>query len=145
MDRFPDDWNALTKKLLAGQMLDNAILRDVSSKNGAARCEAQSRGSCLCGARGEPVSGVQGAGRRSTSVRYRSIRSDDASLREAMRAVAGERRRFGYRRIHAMLKRQGIVMNQKKLRRLYREEKLQLRRGVQLQAQGGMPERPLAH
>jgi putative transposase len=38
------------------------------------------------------------------------------------------RRRFGYRRIHVMLERQGIVMNQKKLRRLYREEKLQVRR-----------------
>ena len=63
-----------------------------------------------------------------TSVRYRSVRPDDASLREAMRAVAGERRRFGYRRIHIMLRRQGIVMNQKKLRRLYREEKLQVRR-----------------
>ncbi|ABS69227.1 Integrase catalytic region [Xanthobacter versatilis] len=63
-----------------------------------------------------------------TSVRYRSVRPDDAPLREAMRAVAGERRRFGYRRIHIMLRRQGIVMNQKKLRRLYREEKLQVRR-----------------
>lgn len=63
-----------------------------------------------------------------TSVRYRSVRPDDTSLREAMRAMAGERRRFGYRRIHVMLRRQGVVMNQKKLRRLYREEKLQVRR-----------------
>jgi putative transposase len=31
--------------------------------------------------------------------------------------VASERRRFGYRRIHMMLDRQGIVMNLKKLRR----------------------------
>ena len=38
-----------------------------------------------------------------------------------MKVVAVERRRFGYRRIHVMLDRQGIVMNQKKLRRLYRE------------------------
>lgn len=45
-----------------------------------------------------------------------------------MRAVAGERGRFGYRRIHVMLSRQGIVMNQKKLRRLCRQEKLQVRR-----------------
>lgn len=45
-----------------------------------------------------------------------------------MKAVAAERRRFGYRRIHVMLERQGIVMNLKKLRRLYREEKLQVRR-----------------
>jgi len=63
-----------------------------------------------------------------TSMRYRSFRPDDAGLRKAMKAVAGERRRFGYRRIHIMLRRQGIVMNHKKLRRLYREEKLQVRR-----------------
>ena len=62
------------------------------------------------------------------SVRHRSVRPDGAGLRAAMRVVAGERRRFGYRRIHIMLGRQGIVMNQKKLRRLYREEKLQARR-----------------
>ncbi len=63
-----------------------------------------------------------------SSVRYKSIRPDDRDLREAIREVAAERRRFGYRRIHIMLQRQGIVMNQKKLRRLYREERLQVRR-----------------
>ena len=63
-----------------------------------------------------------------SSVRYKSIRPDDSDLREAMKMVAAERRRFGYRRIHIMLQRQGIVMNQKKLRRLYREERLQVRR-----------------
>ena len=63
-----------------------------------------------------------------SSVRYRSMRPDDGEARAAMKAVAAERRRFGYRRIHVMLERQGIVMNLKKLRRLYREEKLQVRR-----------------
>ena len=63
-----------------------------------------------------------------SSIRYRSIRPDDGALREAMKKVASERRRFGYRRIHLMLQRQGIAMNHKKLRRLYREEKLQVRR-----------------
>ena len=63
-----------------------------------------------------------------STVRYTITRPDDALLREAMKAVAAGRRRFGYRRIHIMLDRQGIVMNQKKLRRLYREEKLQVRR-----------------
>jgi putative transposase len=63
-----------------------------------------------------------------STVRYASSRPDDAPLREAMKAVASERRRFGYRRVHIMLDRMGIVMNQKKLRRLYREEKLQVRR-----------------
>ncbi|CAM5776293.1 hypothetical protein LMIY3S_05455 [Labrys miyagiensis] len=50
-----------------------------------------------------------------STVRYTSTRPDDALLREAMKGVAAERRRFGYRRIHIMLDRQGIVMNQKKL------------------------------
>ncbi|WP_157933085.1 IS3 family transposase, partial [Roseovarius salinarum] len=53
---------------------------------------------------------------------------DDSDLRKAMKTVAAERRRFGYRRVHVMLTRQGWQMNLKKLRRLYREEKLQVRR-----------------
>lgn len=78
-----------------------------------------------------------------SSVRYRSVRPDDASIREAMKKVASERRRFGYRRIHVMLGRQGIVMNLKKLRRLYREEKLTVRkRGGRKRALG--TRRPLA-
>jgi putative transposase len=45
-----------------------------------------------------------------------------------MRAIARERRRFGYRRLHVMLKREGLAVNHKKLFRLYREEKLSVRR-----------------
>jgi len=45
-----------------------------------------------------------------------------------MKKLASERRRFGYRRIHVMLVRQGIVFNLNKLRRLYREEKLTVRK-----------------
>ncbi len=63
-----------------------------------------------------------------SSVPYRSLRPDDADVREAMRQVAEERRRFGNRRIYLMLQRQGIRTNQKKLRRLYAEERLQVRK-----------------
>ena len=63
-----------------------------------------------------------------SSVRYKSISDDDTGVREAMKQVAAERRRFGYRRIHVMLQRQGIHINHKKLSRLYREEKLQVRK-----------------
>jgi len=61
-------------------------------------------------------------------VRYQTKRPDDSDLREEIRLVAKERRRFGYRRIQVMLERKGIYMNHKKLRRLYTEEKLQVRR-----------------
>jgi len=61
-------------------------------------------------------------------VRYRSIRIDDAELREAIKRVSRDRRRFGYRRIHVMVEREGHMVNHKKLRRIYTEEKLQVRR-----------------
>jgi putative transposase len=63
-----------------------------------------------------------------TSVRYRSRRPDDTPVRARLRELASIRRRFGYRRLHILLRREGIVMNHKKLRRLYREERLQVRR-----------------
>ena len=69
---------------------------------------------------------VTGADR--TSVRYRSSRADDEPIRVRLRELAAERRRFGYRRLHVLLTREGLIMNHKKLRRLYREERLQVRR-----------------
>jgi putative transposase len=62
------------------------------------------------------------------SVRYRSLRPDDAVARARLRELASIRRRFGYRRLYILLTREGIIMNHKKLRRLYREERLQVRR-----------------
>jgi putative transposase len=58
---------------------------------------------------------------------YRSRRNDDA-LRADMRIVAGERRRFGYRRLAIMLRRKGHRYNLKKIYRLYREEGLMVKR-----------------
>lgn len=63
-----------------------------------------------------------------TSMRYRSRRGDDTELREKLRALAQERRRFGYRRLHILLRRDGIMINRKKTQRLYREEGLTVRR-----------------
>ncbi len=62
------------------------------------------------------------------TVRYETSRSDDRDLRERMKALAHERRRFGYRRLHVLLKREGLRVNHKKLFRLYREEKLTVRK-----------------
>ena len=63
-----------------------------------------------------------------SSIRYRSRRPDDADLRARLRELAAQRRRFGYRRLHVLLRRDGTRLNHKKLRRLYREERLQVRR-----------------
>jgi putative transposase len=61
-------------------------------------------------------------------VRYRSRRPDDMGVRSRIRELAAERRRFGYRRLHFLLKKEGLAMNQKRFRRLYREEGLQVRK-----------------
>lgn len=60
--------------------------------------------------------------------RYASRRPDDEGSRERLRALAGERRRFGYRRLHILLARGGHCVNHKKLFRLYRAERLGVRR-----------------
>jgi putative transposase len=74
-----------------------------------------------------------------STMRYSSRRGDDTDLRDAIKRVSRERRRFGCRRIHVMIAREGFEVNHKKVRRIYREEKLQVRRrgaGSALWAQG---------
>ena len=61
-------------------------------------------------------------------MRYRKKRKNDTAERELLRALAAERRRFGYRRLREMAKRKGRHMNLKKVYRLYREEGLAVRR-----------------
>jgi putative transposase len=63
-----------------------------------------------------------------SSMNYLPRRPDDSILRQRLRELAAERRRFGYRRLGWLLAREGHAMNRKKLYRLYREEKLMVRR-----------------
>jgi putative transposase len=60
--------------------------------------------------------------------RYRSQRPDDVGLRQRLRQLASERRRFGYRRLHLLLEREGVHINWKRLYRLYKEERLTVRK-----------------
>lgn len=60
--------------------------------------------------------------------RYASRRPDDAAVRARQKDLALERRRFGYRRLHILLRREGIELNRKKLFRLYREEVLTVKK-----------------
>ncbi|MEO1317974.1 MAG: IS3 family transposase [Pseudomonadota bacterium] len=123
------DENVKLKRLYADAMLDNAGLRDLlgpkvvtpAAKRTAVALlvedhEMSERRACH----------LVGADR--TMIRYRSRRPDDAALRERMRVLAGERRRFGYRRLHVLLRQEELVMNRKKTERLYREERLTVRR-----------------
>ena len=57
-----------------------------------------------------------------STFQYHKKTGADADLRERLKTLAGERRRFGYRRLGILLQREGLAVNHKKLFRLYREE-----------------------
>ncbi len=72
------------------------------------------------------ASSLVGLGRK--TYRYASRRPADDAIRKRLRELSSERRRFGYRRLHILLRREGIEVNHKKLLRLYREERLTVRK-----------------
>jgi putative transposase len=62
------------------------------------------------------------------TIRYRSRRPADADLRTRLRDLAAERRRFGYRRLFILLRREGERSGLNRIHRLYKEEGLAVRR-----------------
>jgi len=81
------------------------------------------------------------------SWRYQRKERNDATLRNRLRELAGERPRFGYRRLYRMLRREKEdgtarwVVNHKRVYRLYREEGLamQRRKGKRFRAEARVP------
>jgi putative transposase len=63
-----------------------------------------------------------------STCQYRGHRDPAPALRERLRALAEQRRRFGYRRLTVLLRREGHRLNHKRVYRLYREESLTARR-----------------
>ncbi|WP_288408096.1 DDE-type integrase/transposase/recombinase, partial [uncultured Herbaspirillum sp.] len=79
---------------------------------------------------------------------YESRRPDDEGLRQRLCELAAIKRRYGYRRLHVLMQREGWQVNRKKLLRVYRQAGLSVRRrkrkriaGVerQLKVQATMP------
>ena len=62
-----------------------------------------------------------------SSYHYKSRSGDQAELKQRIKEIAEARVRYGYRRIHVLLCREGWVVNGKRVNRLYREMGLQLR------------------
>jgi putative transposase len=67
-------------------------------------------------------------GMKRSSYRYAGRRAEFGGLRGRLRELAQERRRFGYRRLTVLLRREGWAVNPKRVYRLYREEGLAVRR-----------------
>ena len=77
---------------------------------------------------------------------YRSpLSEDDTILRRRVLEIAHDRRRFGYRRIHLMLLREGFIVNHKKVYRIYNEENLTVKKRGRKKTnryRGESPDRP---
>lgn len=82
-------------------MVTPALRREAVAHLETAHRMSERRACCLIGA-------------DRTSVRYRAKRGDDAALRERLKQLAFERRRFGYRRLHVLLRREGFAVNKKR-------------------------------
>ncbi len=59
--------------------------------------------------------------------RYKSHRPDQAAVEQRIKEICQTRVRFGYRRVHVLLRREGWEINQKKTYRIYKELGMQLR------------------
>jgi putative transposase len=84
-----------------------------------------------------------------STLRYRSRpHREEESLRRRLRELAAARPRFGYRRLHVLLRREGVIVNHKRVERLYREEGLAVRRRTRKRVardgrgRAALPERP---
>ncbi|WP_378946783.1 IS3 family transposase [Paracoccus sp. R86501] len=126
-----EDENAKLKRLLADIMLDNVVLKDLPGKELTTLIKR--RDAALRVIRDHDIS--QRRACRLVGVDPKTVRRerppDSVEIRKEMQEIAGKRRRFGYRRIGVLLERKGMIMNHKKLYRIYREEGLsvQKRRG----------------
>ena len=124
-----EDENRKLKKLLAETMLDASTLKEMLEKTSDAQLAE------TCCDLGDPMEKSYSqrracglVGLHPKTYRYASTRPDDLALRAKLRELASQRRRFGYRRLGLMLERQGIKLNAKKLYRLYKEERLTVRK-----------------
>ncbi|WP_323042958.1 IS3 family transposase [Gemmobacter sp.] len=123
-----EDENAKLKRLLADAMLDNVVLKDLLGK--PLTTPMQRREAVLRALKGHPISQRRACvliGVDPKTVR-RDRPPDNPEIREEMHRIAEKRRRFGYRRVGIMLERKGMIMNEKKLYRIYREEGLSVHR-----------------
>ncbi|MGR9141470.1 IS3 family transposase [Rhizobium leguminosarum] len=124
-----EDENAKLKKLLAEQMLDAAALRELLGKKmvgPAAKREAVTHLKAVMGLSERRACQIISADRK--TIRYRSSRPPEVDLRAKLRDLANERRRFGYRRLFILLRRDGEPSGVNRIYRLYREEGLSVRK-----------------
>nr|WP_186116018.1 IS3 family transposase [Burkholderia gladioli] len=122
------DENARLKKLVAELSLDKAILQDVAFKKVARPALRRDVVAYVVSHYGLTMRRACRLLKQPRSVQYyRSVKDPRAELRSRMREIAYTRVRYGYRRVHVLLRREGWQLGRNQAYRLYCEEQLQLR------------------
>ena len=65
-----------------------------------------------------------------SSKQYKASKRDDSEIRSKIRELAEENKKYGSPMLHAILRREGYVLNHKRTERIYREERLSLRKKI---------------
>nr|WP_152034529.1 IS3 family transposase [Burkholderia contaminans] len=122
------DENARLKKLVAELSLDKAILQDVAFKKVARPALRKDVVDYVVSHYGLTMRRACRLVKQPRSVQYyRSVKDPRPELRARMREIAHTRVRYGYRRVHVLLRREGWQLGRNQTYRLYCEEQLQLR------------------
>ncbi|MBZ9810889.1 IS3 family transposase [Mesorhizobium sp. ESP-6-2] len=123
-----EDENNRLKKIVADLTLDKAMLQDVLSKPAL---KPVRRRRLVDEVRADWKVSIRRACATfliDTSLyHYKSKRGDQAALKARIKEIAATRVRYGYRRVHVLLRREGWPVNPKRIYRLYKELGLQIR------------------
>ena len=138
--------NGKLKQLVADLTLDMVILQEVLAKKGLRPTRKRALVRILTGHFAIGVRRACGLLRlKGASWYYRHHGRDDTAMRKRLRELAEARPRFGYSPSARMLRREGRVVNRKRVHRIYREERLTVRLTRRPKARESPPDRASAH
>ncbi len=121
--------NSRLKRLLAESMLDNSALKDLLSRSSKPASQTRGGPNPDDRTRNGYHPGLRLVGISRSLFHYESRRTgDDQTLTGRMMAIAAQKRRYGYRRIHVLLQREGWLANHKRIWRLYSKAGLSVRK-----------------
>ncbi|MCC0055317.1 MAG: IS3 family transposase [Rhodobiaceae bacterium] len=123
-----EDENSRLKKIVADLTLDREMLQDVIRRKPLRPARKRKLVDGMLVDWGISIRRACKALKFDTSTyHYKSRRTGQAALERRIKEICETRVRFGYRRVHVLLRREGWVINMKKTRRIYNELGLQLR------------------
>jgi putative transposase len=122
-----EDENAKLKRVVADLTLDKAVLQDILRKNGEARRSTRDHIPSAEGLRYCRTTGLQSDRLPSLFTALQVARRSANRAAHSAEGPGSQPVRYGYRRLHVLLLREGYRLNHKRTYRLYREEGLSIR------------------